>query len=278
MRKIFLLVLVVISTMNVTNAQTKNSKMTNKEKVIAIIKSVETGDITAASLYIHPNKYIQHNAGAPDGIQGFYGFIKNKPVNGYKTNVVRVFEDGNYVFTHSEGDIYGAKIFFDIFRFEDGLIVEHWDNMQTTEATSKSGHTMIDGTIKVSDFKKAADNKKTIQALYADVFIGGDLTKIDTYISSEKYIQHNPGSPDGKDAFAYMMKMAKEQFWFKVNKTHLVLAEGDFILVQSEGVMGGKEATFYDLFRIENGKIVEHWDVIEPTTPKEQWKNTNGKF
>jgi len=192
--------------------------------------------------------------------------------------VVRVFEDGNYVFTHSEGDIYGAKIFFDIFRFENGLIVEHWDNMQKTEIVSKSGHTMIDGTIKASDLKKSADNKKLIQAMYADVFIGGNLTKIDTYISSEKYIQHNPGSPDGKDAFVYMMKMAKEQFWFKVNKTHLILAEGDFVLVQSEGVMGGKDATFYDLFRVENRKVVEHWDVIESATPKDQWKNKNGKF
>ena len=273
-----MLVLVVAATINYTNAQTKNTKISNKDKVTAIIKSVETGDTTAASLYINPKKYIQHNAGAPDGIQGFYGFIKYKPANGYKTNVVRVFEDGNYVFTHSEGDIYGPKIFFDIFRFENGLIVEHWDNMQTTESTSKSGHSMIDGTIKAIDLKKSADNKKLVQTMYADVFIGGDLTKIDTYISSEKYIQHNPGSPDGKDAFAYMMKMAKEQFWFKVNKTHLVLAEGDFVLVQSGGVMGGKDATFYDLFRIENGKVADHWDVIEPATPKEQWKNTNGKF
>jgi predicted SnoaL-like aldol condensation-catalyzing enzyme len=278
MKKIIMLVLVVAATINYTNAQTKNTKMSNKDKVTAIIKSVETGDTAAASLYINPKKYIQHNAGAPDGIQGFYGFIKYKPANGYKTNVVRVFEDGNYVFTHSEGDIYGPKIFFDIFRFENGLIVEHWDNMQTTESTSKSGHSMIDGTIKAIDLKKSADNKKLVQTMYADVFIGGDLTKIDTYISSEKYIQHNPGSPDGKDAFAYMMKMAKEQFWFKVNKTHLVLAEGDFVLVQSGGVMGGKDATFYDLFRIENGKVADHWDVIEPATPKEQWKNTNGKF
>jgi len=278
MKKVILMVLVVATTINYTNAQTKKATMTNKEKVSAIIKSVETGDTTAASLYINPLKYIQHNAGSPDGIQGFYGFLKYKPANGYKTNVVRVFEDGNYVFTHSEGDIYGAKIFFDIFRFENGLIVEHWDNMQKTEIVSKSGHTMIDGTIKASDLKKSADNKKLIQAMYADVFIGGNLTKIDTYISSEKYIQHNPGSPDGKDAFVYMMKMAKEQFWFKVNKTHLILAEGDFVLVQSEGVMGGKDATFYDLFRVENRKVVEHWDVIESATPKDQWKNKNGKF
>lgn len=278
MKKLMIMVLVIVSTINYSNAQTKTVKMTNKDKVLAIIKSVETGDVAPATAYINPKKYIQHNAGAPNGIEGFFGFIKYKPATGYKTNVVRVFEEGNYVFTHSEGDIYGAKIFIDIFRFEDGLIVEHWDNMQTTETQSKSGHTMIDGTIKVNDLKKTADNKKLIQLMYADVFIGGDLTKIDIYISSEKYVQHNPGSPDGKEAFAYMMKMAKEQFWFKVNKTHLVLAEGEFVLVQSEGVMGGKEATFYDLFRIENNKVVEHWDVIEPLTPKEQWKNSNGKF
>ncbi|MGH8477668.1 MAG: nuclear transport factor 2 family protein [Methylococcales bacterium] len=278
MKKLFLMALIVGSTIYCSNIQLNKTHMTNKEKVTAIIKSVETGDTIPASLYINPKKYIQHNAGAPDGIQGFYGFIKYKPANGYKTNVVRVFEEGDYVFTHSQGDLYGAKIFFDIFRFENGLIVEHWDNMQTTETQNQSGHSMIDGTIKASDLKKSAENKQIIQSLYTDVFLGGNLSNIDTYISSEKYIQHNPGSPDGKDAFAYMMKMAKEQNWFKVIKTHLILAEGDFVLVQSEGIMKGKEATFYDLFRVEAGKVVEHWDVIEPATPKEQWKNTNGKF
>lgn len=278
MKKYITMVLVIVSTINYTNAQTKQVKMTNKEKVLAIIKSVETGDVAPATAYINPKKYIQHNAGAPDGIEGFFGFIKYKPATGYKTNVVRVFEEGNYVFTHSEGDIYGAKIFFDIFRFEDGLIVEHWDNMQTTETQSKSGHTMIDGTIKSSDLKKSADNKKIIQALYAEVFIGGDITKADIYFSSEKYIQHNPSGQDGIDALKYLLKMGKEQYWFNISKAHLFLAEGDFVLVQSEGKMGGKEVTFYDLFRLEKGKIVEHWDVIESSTPKEQWKNTNGKF
>ena len=63
-----------------------------------------------------------------------------------------------------------------------------------------------------------------------------------------------------------------------IRKTHLILGEGDFALSQSEGVFAGKEVTFYDLWRIENGKITEHWDVIEPLLPRDQWKNPNGKF
>jgi len=62
------------------------------------------------------------------------------------------------------------------------------------------------------------------------------------------------------------------------DKIHRALGEGNFVLVASEGTLGDRPTFFYDLFRVENGKITEHWDVIESLIPKEQWKNTNGKF
>ena len=46
----------------------------------------------------------------------------------------------------------------------------------------------------------------------------------------------------------------------------------------SEGHLGSQLDAFYDLFRVENGKIAEHWDVIQPIPPKNEWKNENGKF
>lgn len=46
----------------------------------------------------------------------------------------------------------------------------------------------------------------------------------------------------------------------------------------SEGKFGGKPTAYYDLFRVENNKIVEHWDVLETIPAKDQWKNKNGKF
>jgi predicted SnoaL-like aldol condensation-catalyzing enzyme len=57
-----------------------------------------------------------------------------------------------------------------------------------------------------------------------------------------------------------------------------VLGEGNFVLVVSEGSFGGRHTSFYDLFRLEKGKIAEHWDTIDSIPPREQWKNSNGKF
>lgn len=62
------------------------------------------------------------------------------------------------------------------------------------------------------------------------------------------------------------------------NKTHFVLAEGDYALAVSEGTFAGAQTSFYDLFRVENGKISEHWDVMETIAEKENWQNQNGKF
>jgi len=63
---------------------------------------------------------------------------------------------------------------------------------------------------------------------------------------------------------------------FKYSKTHKVLGEGNFILAMSEGEWHGKPHSFYDLFRLENDKIVEHWDVIEEIPAK--MAHNNGKF
>ncbi|WP_460943955.1 nuclear transport factor 2 family protein [Spirosoma daeguense] len=64
----------------------------------------------------------------------------------------------------------------------------------------------------------------------------------------------------------------------KYDKIHYVLGEGNFILALSEGTSGGKETSFYDLFRVENGKIAEHWDTIETIPAKADWKTTTGNF
>ncbi len=50
------------------------------------------------------------------------------------------------------------------------------------------------------------------------------------------------------------------------------------MLTISEGTFADEATSFYDLFRVENGKIVEHWDVMETIIPKDEWKNANGKF
>ncbi len=62
------------------------------------------------------------------------------------------------------------------------------------------------------------------------------------------------------------------------HQVHRVLAEGNFVLSVSEGNYDGIYSAIYDLFRIEDGKLVEHWDTTEKIVPKSEWKNNNGKF
>ena len=96
----------------------------NTEKALAVLKSLETKDPAAAEQYISEKKYIQHNLGALDGKAGFMGLFQILDVS-FKVNIVRAFADGDYVFTHTDYDFFGPKIGLDIFRFEDGKIVEH---------------------------------------------------------------------------------------------------------------------------------------------------------
>ena len=62
------------------------------------------------------------------------------------------------------------------------------------------------------------------------------------------------------------------------HRIHRVLAEGSIVLCVSEGNLGGVHSAFYDLFRLAEGNVVEHWDTTEKIAPRNEWKNDNGKF
>ncbi len=256
-----------------------NNELSNKEKVVALLNSFNTGDQTPIS-YINPNKYIQHNLAVGDGLQGFGEVMHHAPPQGFKANVIRAFEDGDYVFTHTEYDFFGPKAGFDVFRFEDGKIVEHWDNLLAVQAPNPSGRTQFDGATEISDLDKTEANKTIAKDFIERVVINHEMDKLATYINPTKYIQHNPAVADGLDGFGTAMKyFAENGLVMEYTKLHKVLGQGNFVLTMSEGKFGkGVHSSYYDLFRIENGQIVEHWDVIEPILEKSEWKNENGKF
>ena len=265
-----------------SNSQSKNSgtmELSNKEKVVALLNSFNTGDQTPIS-YINPEKYIQHNLGVADGLAGFGAVMQNAPEGGFKANVVRAFEDGDYVFTHTEYDFFGPKAAFDVFKFENGLIVEHWDNMTEVTPPNPSGRTQFDGDTAIADTDKTAENKQIIENMVNDLFLNGKMDMLTTYINPEKYIQHNSQVADGLDGFGAAMKyFAENGLVMEYHKLHKVLGEGNFVLTMSEGKFGkGDHVAFYDLFRLEDGKVVEHWDVIETIPAESEWKNENGKF
>ena len=261
------------------HAQEKTMSTSPKEQVTALLKSLETRDPKPVAA-INPDKYIQHNLAIADGLAGVGALLQAVPKGAIKVQTVRVFQDGDHVFAHSEYEFFGPKIGFDIFRFENGRIVEHWDNLQETPAKpNPSGRTMIDGPVAASDLGKTEANKKLVRSFVEDVLMNGRGEKLAGYLDGENYRQHNPQIADGLSGLgAALEALAKQGVTLKITRIHKVLGEGDFVLVVSEGEFAGKHSAFYDLFRVANGKLVEHWDVIEAIPAKEQWKNGNGKF
>lgn len=269
----------VSCTMPQVSTKQANTPMSKKAQVVALLKSIETGD-SAPVAVINPAKYIQHNLGIKDGLAGFGEALAALPAGSARVNTVRAFQDGDYVFAHTDYNFFGPKIGFDVFRFEDGKIVEHWDNLQEKPAIpNPSSHTMLDGATELKDLDKTAANKALVAQFVSDVLMGKAPEKLISYFDGDKYIQHNPAIADGLSGLgAALEAMAKQGEAMVYSRVHKVLGEGNFVLAISEGSFAGKAVTFYDLFRVEGGKIAEHWDVVEPVLPADQHQNQNGKF
>ena len=255
--------------------------MTNEKKVLDVLKSIETG-ASEPIAYINADKYTQHNLGVADGLAGFgaaLGQLANYPEKA-KVNTVRVFADGDYVVAHTDYNFFGPKIGFDIFRFEDGKIVEHWDNLQETPASANpSGHTMIDGETEIRDLDKTEANKALVKGFVHDVLMGENPGKLTEYFDGNNYIQHNVSIADGLDGLgAALAAMAEQGIKMEYFKIHKIFGCGNFVLAVSEGAFANQPTSYYDLFRVENGKIAEHWDVMETIAPESEWKHQNGKF
>src|SRR5882672_4424366 len=163
------------------NAQASNEKPATadpKQQVVELLKSIETGDSKPIA-YINADKYIQHNLAVGDGLSGVKALLQSLPKGSARVNTVRVFQDGNFVFAHTDYNFFGPKIGFDIFRLEDGKIVEHWDNLQEKPTSANpSGHTMTDGPTHPTDLAKSEANKALVRAFLEDILVHGRMEKL----------------------------------------------------------------------------------------------------
>ena len=205
-----------------------------KQQAIDLLKSLETNDPKPFSS-VSTTKYIQHNLAVADGPQGLKELIKRLPRETVRVKTIRAFQDDAFVFVHTDYNFFGPKIGFDIFRFEDGKIVEHWNNLQETpKVPNSSGHTMTDGPIEATDIEKTEANKKLVRSFVEDIFVNVNLEKFAGYFDGDKYIQHNPHRGDEASALGDKLKsMAQQGTPLKFDKIHRVLGEGNFVLTLS---------------------------------------------
>ena len=276
-------VLDIIGTFKSRKTTEKGTEMSNIQKALELIGTFATGDAKLAASLLDEG-YIQHNLAYGTGRDAFVGSVEYLASAPVKTTVrnVRAIEDGDKVFLQSVYNFAGAgeQVAFDIFRFNsEGLIAEHWDNLADVAEPNPSGHTQIDGTTEVSDLDKTEENRVLIEAFLEDVMQGKHPEKTPEYFAGDAYLQHNTGIADGLSGLgAALESLAANGIQMIYDRTYQVLAQGNFVLGVSEGTFGGKSTSYYDLWRVEDGKIAEHWDVMETIADPADWQNENGKF
>ncbi|MEX0305503.1 MAG: nuclear transport factor 2 family protein [Leisingera sp.] len=252
--------------------------MTSKKDLLKkLLKGIETGDAMAAAV-VNEERYIQHNPQTHEGSEGlavlFARLAKTSPKVAFK----RVFEDGDFAFAHIEYDFSSLRAAFEVFRFEDGRAVEHWDNIQPLRGPNPSGRGMQDGSMEITGPENTEANRALARSYTETVLIGRRLGRLPGFAAGD-LIQHNPDLADGQAALRAALSAEENgEPVIRYRHLHRVLAEGNFALCVSEGDLRGVHTSFYDLYRIEDGKIAEHWDTIESIPPQSEWKNTNGKF
>ena len=261
----------------------KTATMNNKEIVGAFLGAVVQNNPETMRDLANAD-YIQHNPFLPTGLEPFIQMLPILQENGTTAENIRMFQDGNCVFMHNiwrNAKPFGADemVSFDIIRIdENGKVAEHWDAMTPLVKETVNGRTQTDGPTEVKDLDKTEANKALAKGLVEDVLMGKNPNKIGDYISAETYHQHNPGIKDGLQGIVEAVEyLTSQNNMFQYTKIHKVLGEGNFVLTVSEGKWNNTNNVFYDLFRIEKGKVVEHWDVIQPI-PTEDLANDNGMF
>ncbi|WP_457649189.1 nuclear transport factor 2 family protein [Profundibacter sp.] len=226
--------------------------------------------------------YIQHNPAVPTGRAPIIGFIPALKESGITLTTHRILSDGHFVVMHNSYDnaqLLGADklVGFDVFRIENGKVAEHWDNLTAKTPANPSGHSQTDGETRISDLDRTEENKALVRDFVETILIKGDMARLADFFEGNAYLQHNSQIGDGLDGLrAALTAMAQQGITMEYDRIHQVIGEGNFVFTMSEGLFADKPTAFFDLFRVENGKVAEHWDVISEI-PAEM-AHQNGKF
>ncbi len=159
--------------------------------------------------------------------------------------------------------------FFDIYRMDEGRIVEHWDAFNRIEGPNPSGRTMFDSTMDIGDPDATEATRAVVTRLVSNVFVLDHLDRLGLYVA-EDVRQFSPGIGDGLDALTQHFLQSQ---WFSGDVSYRalrkVVVEGQVAMTASEAVIGETPYVIFDLWRVEDGKVVEHTSlrqVVEQST------------
>lgn len=118
-------------------------------------------------------------------------------------------------------------------------------------------------------------NKEIVIKALTELFIKRDLTAIDRYWGNP-YLQHNPGIADGHTQLREIVQNLRPDFQYEPG---FVIAEGDIVMIHGRYTgWGPKPLLAVDIFRVKDGKLVEHWDVMQEEVPTDSTKSGRAMF
>jgi len=144
----------------------------------------------------------------------------------------------------------------------------------------KTALAVVAVSLAVAPAARAADpeqNKKVVVDFYEKAINQKDFEAASKHIGP-RYTQHNPVAADGPEGLKAFLGFLREKFPKAKSEIKRVFADGDYVILHVHSVRepGARGSAIVDIFKLDNGKVVEHWDVIQPIPEKAA--NSNGMF
>ena len=243
------------------------------------LEGIAGGNARAAVEAYTGHRYTQHSTGVGDGVEGFLAFFEPFVARNPKRDIQikRILEDGPWVWCNayqSLNDGAAEWVTMDLFYTDaDGLILEHWDTIAPYVADTASGDDMVGGATEVDPTADTEANKKLVLEYTKQVRQERKADRLDRFVA-ENLIEHAAPIARGRSGLSEWLQ-SDEAGAFEM--LFQLVGQGDFVVTYGKRHAKGKEIAVFDVYRIEDGLIAEHWMNEEEISPREAWGNS-GKF
>lgn len=242
------------------------------------LEGIAGGNAREAVTKYTGHRYTQHSTGVGDGAEGFLAFfepfVERNPKR--EIEVIRVLEDGPWVFCNAYQSLNGGAaqwVTMDLFYTDpDGLILEHWDTIAPYTKDTKSGEDVVAGTKDIDLRANTEASKELVLEFTKQVLQEGRHDKIADFVADD-IVQRGATIGVGRAGLEAWLTSDAGSY----EMLFQLIGQGDFVVTYGKRHTGGKDIAVFDLYRVANGKIIEHWMNEEEISPREAWGNS-GKF